>query len=104
MSTETGQVHLHLDPVAEASEFEEFAEVSLGPVFVGVRGLQRALRSPIDVVAFGDRTFLIAEVAWSVWPPLSLYLRWRHAPRFDGIQLRTDDDVVLGVSMDVLFR
>lgn len=95
---------VHLDPVAEGSELEGFAELELGTVAVGVRGLQRALRSPGDLVAFGDRSFVIAEAAWSVWPPLSLFARWRHAPRFGGAGLGADDDVFAGASFDLVLQ
>ena len=95
---------VHVDPVPEATELEAFAEVGVGPVLVGVRGLQRALRSPADVVAFGARTFVVAEAAWSVWPPFSLFARWRHAPRFSASGLGADDDVFVGGSFDLVLQ
>jgi hypothetical protein len=94
----------HVDPVPEATEIEAFAELATGPIFVGARAVQRALRSPSDALAFGDRTFVVAEGAWSAWPPISLFARWRHAPRFDGSRLATDDDVFAGASCDVLLE
>lgn len=99
---------LHVDPVAEGTELETFAEVGVGPVAVGARALQRALRGPGDALAFGPRTFVVAEAAWTVWAPVSLFARWRHAPRFDGVRgnsgLAVDDDVFVGASLDLVLQ
>lgn len=94
---------VHVDPVPEGSELEAFTEVGIGPVLVGVRGLQRALRGPGDLVDFGDRTFVVAEGAWNIWAPISLFARWRRAPRFiDGPRMQ--DDVFAGASLDVVLQ
>ena len=95
---------VHIDSLTEASELEGFAEFAAGSVDIGVRALQRSLRSPADALAFGERTFVVAEAAWSLWAPLSLYFRYRHAPRFGGAGLAADDDVVAGASLNVVLQ
>jgi hypothetical protein len=97
---------MHVDPVPEATEIELFGELGLGPAAIGVRGLQRALRGPADAFAFGERTFIVAEAAWAVLPPVSLFARWRHAPRFDGARggVNVDDDVFAGASLDIVLQ
>jgi hypothetical protein len=97
---------MHVDPVVQGTELETFAEVGIGPVAVGARALQRALRGPGDAFAFGERTFVVAEAAWAVWAPVSLFARWRHAPRFDAARggLVVDDDVFAGASLDIVFQ
>lgn len=103
---------MHVDPVPEGTELEAFAEVGIGSVAVGARALQRALRGPADAFAFGERTFVVAEATWAVLAPVSLFARWRHAPRFDGARdgagagrgLAVDDDVFVGASLDIVFQ
>lgn len=99
---------MHVDPVVQGTELEAFGEVGIGPVAIGARALQRALRGPGDALDFGERTFVVAEAAWAVWAPVSLFARWRHAPRFDGARggdgLAVDDDVFAGASLDIVLQ
>jgi hypothetical protein len=103
---------LHVDPVPEASQLELFADLDAGPVRLGARALQRALREPNDTVAFGDRTFVVTEAAWAIWPPFSLFARWLHGPRFEDAPPGgyrpgdpvADDDVLVGVSFDLVLE
>ncbi len=92
----------HVDAVPEATRVEGFLEVDAGSVRVDVRALQRAVARPVDLLAFGDRTLVVADAAWQVAPPLSVYARWLHGPRFHGGVPVADDDVVVGCSFDLV--
>jgi hypothetical protein len=93
----------HVDPVPEATQAEVFGEVAAGPVRVAGRAMQRAFTDVASALAFGDRTFVVTEAAWSLLPPFSLYARWLHTPRFHEIAgPDADDDVVVGASFDLV--
>ena len=59
---------------------------------------------PAEVLAWDNRLLLVAEGSVAVWGPVSMFARASHAPRTDASSgaLRFDDDVVIGISSDVL--
>lgn len=95
---------LHLDPVPEATQAELFAEVAAGPVRVAARALQRAFTDVESGLRFGDHTYVVAEATWAVLPPVSLFARWHHTPRFKSGALQADDDVFIGASFDLVLQ
>jgi hypothetical protein len=100
---------VHVDPVPEASQAEVFAEVGAGPARVATRALRRAMRSADDI-GLDEKTYVVTEAAWAVFPPFSLYGRWLHTPRFEDAPPPgfapgdpvADDDVFVGVSFDLV--
>lgn len=109
LQTVRAGARLHLDPVRAATETELFTEVGTSGVHVAARVLQRADARTGELVPLRAPLFVVAEGAWSVWPPLSLVARWLRAPRFHPAggstapaALSIDDDVVVGLSADVV--
>lgn len=95
---------LHVDPLPEATQVELFGEVGAGPVRVAARALQRAIDDVDTVLRLDDRSYVVAEAAWSVLPPVSLFARWLHTPRFHDAGPRADDDVFVGASFDLVLQ
>lgn len=93
---------LHADPVPEATRAEVYAGVDAGSVRVDARAMQRAFHDVGGAFAFGDRSFVVVDAAWQVWPPVSLFVRWLHGPRFQNGVPQADDDVVVGASFDLV--
>jgi hypothetical protein len=93
----------HLEPAPGANALELGVVVDIDPVQLSLSATRRAFVDIAGVVDsdLGRRPLLlVAEAAWRVWGPLSLWARWYRLPRFRDGTLAIDDDVLVGVSVN----
>ena len=96
-------LRLHLEPAPGANALELGVVVDIDPVQLSLSATRRAFVDIAGVVDsdLGRRPLLlVAEAAWRVWGPLSLWARWYRLPRFRDGTLAIDDDVLVGVSVN----
>ncbi len=96
------------DTAPGADLLEAYAEVGFWGFLAGARALRTGVTGLDDVLGVDERTLIVAEASLRVWGPLSLFARWFRSPRFVSVSgtrsgsLRTDDDVIVGVSGDLV--
>lgn len=94
----------YLDDTAPGGDLlEAYGEVGFFGFLAGVRALRRGAEGAHDLFALDERTLIVAESSLRVWGPLSLFARWYRTPRVERSgALRVDDDVLVGVSGDLV--
>lgn len=91
------------DSVPGGDLMEAYGEVGFLGFLAGMRALRRAPADANDLVAVDERTLIVAESSLRVWGPVSVFARWYRTPRVTpGGPLRVDDDVLVGVSGDLV--
>lgn len=95
-------VRYRRDTADGGSTGEAFAEVALFSFRAGAHAVRRDLERLEDALAWDERTLLVVEGAWGFFGPLSAFARYQRAPRFADGKLRVDDDVQVGVSLDLV--
>ena len=93
---------LHLEPSPGANSVEVGAVVDIEPIQVSFSAMRRGF---VDLGGVVDRDvdarplLVVAEAAWRIVGPLSVWARWYRLPRFVPGGLRADDDVLVGIAV-----
>jgi hypothetical protein len=93
------------DTAPGASFAELFGEAQLFGGYGSARVIRRGLDDVNALIRLDEGWIAVAEAGARVWGPVSVFARWYHAPRTDPVSgaLRVDDDVIVGVSGDLVF-
>lgn len=90
------------DAAPGSGTLESSLEAAHGSARLSARGIRRGVDAPRDAFGWDPRTLLVIEASWGVFGPLSAFVRYVRMPRFVSGTLRTDDDVLVGVSGDLV--
>jgi hypothetical protein len=99
-------LRVHVEPATGANVVEAGATIATDALTLSATVLRRGWTQPAEIVdgdVVAHPLVLALEAGWRVWGPWSLTGRWFRLPRFreGGVDV-TDDDVVVGVSYNVV--
>lgn len=90
------------DTALGADTAEAWTELAFYGLALRARAVRRGVTGWADVAVLDERTLLVAESSLRVWGGVSVFARWYRTPRALGSALVARDEVVAGVSGDLV--